>query len=195
LRVRCLREWTVGLPLVRLGGILSAGSATLRVENDLAAQNLHRQTAPQDSVHFCSPNSLVMPVLIRREALRLAAVIVVAALLALAGIAAAISRGTSTPALRRQAENALLSGRFTEAERLGRQLMERGDQRARGALIAGQAAARLARYDEALMLLGEMPRNNPSLAVASDTASAHILLTAVPRLTDAEMAVRSALGV
>jgi tetratricopeptide (TPR) repeat protein len=134
-----------------------------------------------------------MPALIRRESLRLAAAVVLAGAVGLAGIAAGIRHWTSTPALRRQAENALLAGRFAEAERLGRKLMERGDQRARGALIAGEAASQLARYNEALTLFEQMPRNNPALAVAGDTARARILLTAVPRLAEAELAVRSAL--
>lgn len=84
---------------------------------------------------------------------------------------------------------------FELAERLGRRLMGRSERFAEGALISGESAARLGRFDEALSLLNKIPSSDSLLYVTGKLASARIQCDDLCRPTLAEPILRDALRV
>lgn len=102
---------------------------------------------------------------------------------------------TSTGTLFREARAALAAGNFERAEQLGRRLMRRTERRGEGALIAGEAAAKLQRFEVALEYLNAIPRSDALLYVTGRLAVARIQTDDLSQLSLAEPALREALQV
>jgi tetratricopeptide (TPR) repeat protein len=99
----------------------------------------------------------------------------------------------SNERLRRDAAAALARRQFQSAEQLARRLMKRRGQLAAGLFFAGQAAAGLERYDDALELLSRIPAVDAEIAMAGAYLRGEINLFQRKRLGDAEQAYRQVL--
>jgi tetratricopeptide (TPR) repeat protein len=101
----------------------------------------------------------------------------------------------SNERLRRDAEVALARRQYVVAEQLARKLMRRRGQLAAGLFIAGDAAARQERFDDALELLSRIPPRDRSIAMASAYLRGEINLFQRMRLGDAEQCYRTVLSI
>lgn len=84
------------------------------------------------------------------------------------------------------ARTALEMGRFSDAAQLGARLAESSRYRSEGLLIAGEAAARQSRSEDALQLYRQVPQDGSLLARTALLAEGEILLHLTPSLGEAE---------
>lgn len=84
------------------------------------------------------------------------------------------------------ARTALEMGRLADAAQLGARLAETSRFRSEGLLIAGEAAARQSRAEDALLLYRQVPQNGSRLARTALLAEGEILLHLLPSLNEAE---------
>ncbi len=119
-----------------------------------------------------------------------------AIVLALLGLALAVTvlrpKRPTTKALLTQGTASLARGDFAAAERLSQQVLNQSPQSSRALCLAGQAAAGLQRYPEALDYFRQMPHGSEALPAEAYGEAARVALL-LGRAAEAEAFLRQAL--